>query len=102
MEVPLIHLIRQDAKKRTTRTWDSSIRNAVYRIQYTNLRSKSGGRYLQTDELRSVIEDAWPVALISCALEALKGRYTDTELAGMIDVEGIKMRILQLIDTGLH
>jgi hypothetical protein len=42
----LLHLIKQQAEKRTTRSWDTSIFNAVKQIQRTNKRRKAGGQYL--------------------------------------------------------
>jgi hypothetical protein len=44
----LFHLIKQDAEKRTTHSWDSSIRESVIRIQWVNKRRKSDGFYLST------------------------------------------------------
>ena len=35
MEILLIHLIKQHAEKRTTRSWEVSIRNAVHKIFFT-------------------------------------------------------------------
>jgi hypothetical protein len=68
----LLHLIKQRAKKRTTRCWDTSIFNAVQQIQRTNKRRKAGGQYLIDSELRETLEDAYPSALKGAALEALK------------------------------
>jgi hypothetical protein len=36
IKILLIHLIKQEAQKRTTRSWDISIRNAVREINYIN------------------------------------------------------------------
>ena len=44
-EILLIHLIKKHAEKRTTRSWDASIRNSVYRINYVNKRKKAGGYF---------------------------------------------------------
>jgi hypothetical protein len=35
LEILLLHLIKQQAEKRTTRSWDVSIQNAIDRISYT-------------------------------------------------------------------
>ena len=40
----LLHLIKQRAEQRTTRSWDLSIRNAARQIARVNKRYKSGGR----------------------------------------------------------
>ena len=42
----LLHLIKQQAEKRTTRSWDVSIRNSVRQIQHSNKRRKANGNYL--------------------------------------------------------
>ena len=42
----LLHLIKQQAEKRTTRSWDVSIRNSVRQIQRSNKRRKANGNYL--------------------------------------------------------
>jgi hypothetical protein len=42
----LLHLIKQTAENRTTRSWDISIRNAAIEIQEKNKRRKAGGSYL--------------------------------------------------------
>ena len=43
----LLHLIKQDAEKRTTQSWEVSIKNSVERINRINKRWKSGGYYAQ-------------------------------------------------------
>ena len=42
----LLHLIKQQAENRTTRSWGVSIRNAVREIKRENKRRKTGGYYL--------------------------------------------------------
>ncbi len=44
--VLLLHLIKQQAKNRTTRPWEVSIRNSVREIQRENKCRKAGGYYL--------------------------------------------------------
>jgi len=76
----LIHLIKQQAEQRTTRSWDCSIANAIDEIQYVNKRRKSGGNYFTPDELNEVIAQAYPAALRKAALEAFEGQYTTKQL----------------------
>jgi hypothetical protein len=45
-KILLLHLIKQQAENRTTRSWDISIRNAALEIQSKNKRRKAGGNYL--------------------------------------------------------
>ena len=47
----LLHLIKQQAEQRTTRSWEVSIRNSVREIQRENKRRKAGGYYLTSEEL---------------------------------------------------
>lgn len=59
----LLHLIKQSAEKRTTRSWDVSIWNAIKQIQRTNQRYKAKGTYLTEEELAETLEDAYELAL---------------------------------------
>lgn len=97
IEILLIHLIKQNAEKRSTRSWEASIRNSVYRINYINKRRKAGGYYCTADELKEIIDDAWPTALLKASFEAFEGRYDDDELARKTDEEQIKRESLKLI-----
>lgn len=88
----LIHLIKQKAEKRSTRSWDVSIENTVREINKINKRRKSSGVYLNSAELMDILQQAYQVALKRAALEAFvraafrrKGRYEPEELATMVD-----------------
>ena len=93
----LLHLIKQQAEKRTTKSWDVSIRNAVRQIQRSNKRRKVGGNYLTTEELMETLVDAYQSALDDAALEAFEGRYEAEEIALMVDRTTIINRAMQLI-----
>lgn len=93
----LIHLIKQQAEKRLTRSWQISIENAVREINKTNKRRKSGGVYLNQAELIDILQQAYPIALKRAALEAFEGRYESEELAVMVDEPAILAEALQLI-----
>ena len=97
VEILLIHLIKQNAENRSTRSWEASIKNSVYRICYTNKRRKSGGHYLNMEDLKEVIQDAWPTALVSTSLETLDGRYDDETLGNIVNEDKIKKNALKLI-----
>ena len=93
MVVLLLHLIKKDAEQRTTRSWEYSIWNSSCQIRRINKRRKSGspplekvplcgiplrgrGRgdfYLSQQEIREVIEEAYPDALKRAALEVFEG-----------------------------
>jgi hypothetical protein len=83
--VLLIHLIKQHAEQRTTRSWDISIRNASEDILRVNKRRKADGNYATGDDLREILSDAFPQALRRASQEAFEGRYDEAQLATMID-----------------
>jgi hypothetical protein len=100
--VLLMHLIKQQAENRTTRSWDLSIRNSIRSIQTKNKRRKAGGTYLNTDELRLAILEAYPEALDRAAAEVEEGRHTPKELAKLVDRDEISDRAIILISTNLE
>ncbi len=83
--VLLVHLIKQQAEKRTTHSWEVSIRNAVDGIMRTNKRRKAGGHYLKSQELQELLTEAYPRALDNASLEAFGGIYDRVALGKMID-----------------
>ncbi|MBN3924862.1 DUF29 family protein [Nostoc sp. NMS4] len=93
----LIHLIKQKAEKRSTRSWDVSIENTVREINKINKRRKSGGFYLNQAELIDILEQGYQVALKRAALEAFEGRYEAQELAAMVDWQEILTQALEFI-----
>jgi hypothetical protein len=93
----LIHLIKQDAEKRSTRSWEFSIYNSSKEIKRVNKRKKSGGFYAGEEELQEILTDAFDTALKKAALEAFEGIYTDKELKEKIEEDKIKLKALSLI-----
>ena len=85
----LMHLIKQQAENRTTRSWDLSIRNSAWEIQKKNKRRKSGGYYLAPEELRLALEEAYPIAINKASLEVGEGCYESQELEELLDREEI-------------
>ena len=81
----LLHLIKQQAEKRTTRSWDVSIRNSVREIQRQNKRRKAAGYYLSDEELTDTLNDAYLNALDAASLEVESGRYQSEKLEAIID-----------------
>jgi hypothetical protein len=93
----LLHLIKQSAEKRTTRSWDISIQNAVKQIQRTNQRYRAKGTYLSEEELAETLQDAYGLALGRAALEAFEGRYEAEDLGKMVEqaqILGTAMRLI--------
>jgi Domain of unknown function DUF29 len=93
----LLHLIKQETEKRSTRSWEFSIYNASKEIRRVNKRRKSGGCYANEEELKEILNDAFDTAIKKAALEALEGIYTDNELKEKIEEEQIKIKALSLI-----
>ncbi len=96
-KVLLLHLIKQQAENRTTRSWDLSIKNAVREIQRTNQRRKAKGNYCEPSELRETLKDAYDIALDLAATEAFGGHYESAELGAMVDRDRIIQKAIALI-----
>jgi hypothetical protein len=97
LTILLLHLIKQHAEKRTTRSWDVSIQNTVQQMAYVNKRRKAGGFYLSTQEIREALEAWYDIALRQASLEAFGGVYPADELAAMINNSAVKEEALGLI-----
>jgi hypothetical protein len=93
----LLHLIKQQAEKRTTRSWEVSIRNSVRQIQRSNKRRKAKDNYLTSEEVQETLIDAYQSALDGAALEAFEGRYEAEELDRMVKKNTIIDQAMQLI-----
>ena len=97
MEILLIHLIKQQAEQRTTRSWDLSIRTACRRIQRLNKRRKAGGWFLTAEELQEALEEVYEDALDRAAFESFEGQYATDELAAMVSRQELLVRALELV-----
>ena len=93
----LLHLIKQQVENRTTRSWDVSIRNCASAIQSKNKRRKAGCFYLQPQELRLALEEAYPAAVNAASLEVEEGLYEPAALDGLVNREEILNRAFALI-----
>jgi uncharacterized protein DUF29 len=104
MRIVLIHLIKQHAEQRSTRSWEVSVKEALRQITRTNIRRKAGGVYLTREELQAELADAYDLALERAALEAFGGIYSAEELATRVAREQVLERALSLIvgDTVEH
>ncbi|NEO30306.1 MAG: DUF29 domain-containing protein [Symploca sp. SIO3C6] len=96
----LIHLIKQNAESRLTRSWEVSIESAVREIHKTNKYRKAGGYFLSETQLLEILEDGYQVAMKKAALEAFEGRYETDELAVMVDKPGILSQAMELLRKG--
>ena len=95
LHILLLHLIKQQAEKKTTRSWNLSIRNATHGVLRSWKRRKAGGYYLNEDELRDAIAEIFIEALDSAAAEAFGGSFSERQLAAMIDPEQIQAEALR-------
>lgn len=93
----LLHLIKQSAESRTTRSWNLSIRNSVKQIQRINSRQKAKGTYMSEEELAATLEDAYDLALEKAAIEAFEGKYEAEELSQFVQREEILKKAMNLI-----
>ena len=96
----LLHLIKQQAENRTTRSWEVSIRNLVREIQRENKRRKAGGYYLAPEELLEILAEAYLNAIDEATLEVEEGRYEPQELEKLVNRKEIINRALALILPG--
>ena len=97
MEILLIHLMKLQAERRTTRLWELSVRLSCRRIQRLNKRRKAGGWFLTTEELREALEEVYDDAVDRAAFEAFKGQYAMDELAAMLNRQEVLAQALGLI-----
>jgi hypothetical protein len=102
LEILLLHLIKKSAEQRTTRSWELSIRNSIAAIQRVNKRRQSGGYYLTSAELMTLIEECYPFALSRASLEAFGGVYDEHTLASQIDNSAISKAALELIQVNSY
>jgi Domain of unknown function DUF29 len=93
----LIHLIKQEAEKRNTRSWQNSILNSIEGIQETNKRRRSKGYYLNDEELTEAIESVFARAVRTASEEAFEGIYSDRELLAKFDRDIVKSKAMELI-----
>ena len=95
----LLHLIKQAAEQRSTRSWEFSIYNSTKAIKRTNRRRKAGGYYADEEELQEILNDAFDTAIKKAALEAFEGQFQENELILKIHPEEIKKQALSLINS---
>ncbi|WP_413163783.1 DUF29 family protein [Capilliphycus salinus ALCB114379] len=95
----LIHIIKQQAEHRTTRSWDVSIRNSILEIRAKNKRRKSGGVYLPPEELLNTLKEAYPQAINKASLEVEEGRFEPEQLEQLVGRDEMLNQAMQLILT---
>ncbi|MBW4536731.1 MAG: DUF29 domain-containing protein [Pleurocapsa minor HA4230-MV1] len=98
MVVLLLHLIKEDAEKRLTKSWKLSINNSIKQINRINKRRKSDGYYANKADLNKIIDDAFELALEGAAIKAFGGAYDEQELLELIKVDEIKDKAISVLD----
>jgi len=98
MKLLLTHLIKRAVEKRSTRSCDVSIRNALDEITTHNKRRKAGGWYLTRNELVETLHEAYELALDRATLEAFGGAYTVADIRAMHDPSALLQEAIQLIE----
>jgi hypothetical protein len=86
MVVLLLHLIKEDAEKKITKSWKLSINNSIKQINRINKRRKSGGYYANKADLSEIID------------EAFGGAYDQQGLLELIKVDEIKDKAISGLD----
>lgn len=97
LDILLLHIIKEHAENRSTRSWKASIYNAVRQIIKTNKRRKSGGYYLTREDLKESVEECFQASLKYASVEAFGGAFDETEIAGKVNADQIKKQALEMI-----
>lgn len=98
-KILLLHLIKQQVEKRTTKSWDASIHNAATEIKYLNQRPKGKGTYLDDEDLHDAISSAWDNAIVKASVEAAEGIYEARQIEQMVDRDSLIEMAMQLIQA---
>jgi Domain of unknown function DUF29 len=99
VKILLIHLIKQAAEKRTTKSWKRSISNALDGIYSSNKRHKAKGFYLTPQEIEEIVNERFNRSLSDAADEAFEGEFSPKDLSNLFDKEDIVKEALDLILT---
>ncbi|OQX03507.1 MAG: hypothetical protein BWK80_55525 [Desulfobacteraceae bacterium IS3] len=97
----LLHLIKQEAEQRSTRSWEFAICNSLDQIVISNTRRKAGGVYVHSEELHELLREAYPLALKRAAIEAFEGQFTEDRIEDKIDPEHVRQEAFRLIQEAL-
>lgn len=90
----LVHLIKQRAEKRFTKSWDTSVFASLFEIKKTNKRRKSGSFYAESADFVQMVDDGYPLALRKASDEAFEGSFDGDELEKLFDVASLKREAL--------
>ncbi len=88
--VLLIHLVKQNAEQRTTKSWNRSIDNSLAGIAKSNKQRNAGGHYMRDDEFPALIDEMFALSVRNASYEAFEAIYSADQLADMINADQIK------------
>jgi hypothetical protein len=94
-ELILLQLIKQDAEKRSARSWERSIDYALSHLVRANRKHRTGEYYLGEKDLVYAIEEAYSTALLMASTQAFEGIYSPEEIERRINRQHI-------LDTALE
>jgi hypothetical protein len=99
MRILLVHKIKQAVEGRSTKSWEVSIRHALWQIAAVNKRRQAGGTYLNEDDLSALLAETYDSALDWASLEAHEGIYSAAELAAMHNRETLLAETFRMIQA---
>ena len=94
----LLHLIKNQVKKRLTNFWATSISDSIRQIKKLNLKDNKKSYYIQQDDWFEYLEEAIAAAILEASIEVNGGIYTPNQLEEIVDKNQIIKTASSLID----
>ncbi len=92
----LQHLVKRDIEGKTTRSWETTIANALDDIYDLNHRRKSGSQIVSNNELADVLAEAWRRALREASADM---QQETRDLAALVNQGELLSRALSMITS---
>ncbi len=95
----LIHLIKNQLKKRLTNSWAASIRGSLIEIKKINLQDNKKSYYIQQNQWQTILEETVEIEIRDASTEVFSGEYSPFQLLDMVDknqVMTIAQNLLEL------
>ncbi len=98
INILLIHLIKNQVEHRLTNSWVASIRNSIREIKNLNIKDNNKSYYVNQDEWETLIEEeVIEDAIADASLEVMNGKYSQFQLADIIDRTKLIENALQFL-----
>ncbi|MEA5514929.1 DUF29 family protein [Nodularia sp. UHCC 0506] len=98
INILLIHLIKNQVERRLTNSWVASIRNSIREIKKLNIKDNHQSYYVNQDEWETLIEEeVIEDAIADASLEVMNGKYSQFQLADIIDRTKLIANALQFL-----